>query len=309
MTGFNANVRVYLTHNPLVAMESAYGVDFNFDSVRQKKVLMECYERVKHVLDDLPEPLLVWPSFNSRSPSLMSNSGSDRSGPVTNLDFQTALQTSPEEQRQIAYEVQKANIHVSVLSSRSWFLEKYWALCQQFTDSTHAATGNHAQVSLDVKVASPSPSAHRYVLCYVKLYHDELTFSLRVLATSAPNATPYEAEIAQVREEREGVAKDLLDVLSKIRPIHMEPNSVSFCMKIRQIASTLLPAEGDVSRLQDDGLAVKYLRPVLDILMEVEKSGQPSHDEDDEEIELRRWTGLRDYQKELIARKSNSGLL
>lgn len=287
MTGFNANVRVYLTHNPLVAMESAYGVDFHFDSMKQKKVLMECYERVKHVLDDLPEPLLVWPSYNSRSPSLVSNSGSDRSGPVNGLDFQTALQTSPEEQRQIAYEVQKANIHVSVLSSRSWFLEKYWALCQQFTDATNAATGNHSQASLDRKIASPSP----------------------FVATSAPNTTPYEAEITEVRQEREGVAKDLLDVLSKIRPIHMEPNSVSFCMKIRQIASTLLPAEGDVSRLQDDGLAVKYLRPVLDILMEVEKSGQPSHDEDDEEIELRRWTGLRDYQKELIARKTNSGLL
>jgi len=163
MTGFNANVRVYLTHNPLVAMESAYGVDFNFDSIKQKKVLMECYERVKHVLDDLPEPLLVWPSFNSRSPSLVSNSGSDRSGPVTSLDFQTALQSSPEEQRQIAYEVQKANIHVSVLSSRSWFLEKYWALCQQFSDATNAATSNHSQISLDVKVTSPSPFTHRYV--------------------------------------------------------------------------------------------------------------------------------------------------
>jgi len=112
-----------------------------------------------------------------------------------------------------------------------------------------------------------------------------------------------------VRDERESIARDLLDVLSKIRPIHMEPNSVSFCMKIRQIASTLLPMEGDVSRLPDDALSAKYLRPVLEILMDVEKSGQPSHEEDDEEAELRRWTGLRDYQKELVERKSLIGLL
>lgn len=141
------------------------------------------------------------------------------------------------------------------------------------------------------------------------LHCAKLTVLSRTPATSAPNSGSYEAEIVEVRTEREAVAKDLLEVLSKIRPIHMEPNSVSFCMKIRQIASTLLPTEGDASRLQDDGLAAKYLRPVLDILMEVEKSGQPSHDEDDEEIELRRWTGLRDYQKELVARKTDSGLL
>jgi len=163
MAGFNVNVRVYLTHNPLVAMESAYGVDSHFDWERQKKVLMECYERVKHVLDDVPEPLLVWPSFNSRSPSLASNSGSNASGPVTQVNFQTPLQNTPEEQRQIAYEVQKANIHVSVLSSRSWFLEKYWALCQQFPESLHAAAGNQSQAPLDTKVGSPLAFAHRYV--------------------------------------------------------------------------------------------------------------------------------------------------
>lgn len=264
MAGFNANVRVYLTHNPLVAMESAYGIDSHFDWEKQKKVLMDCYERVKHVLDDVPEPLLVFPSFHGRSPSAMSNS--DSSANTSNnymMYHDPPLQTSTEEQRQIAYEVQKANIHVSVLSSRSWFLEKFWTLCQQYTDAPPSST------------------------------------------------TAYDAqESAQVRTERESVARDLLDVLSKIRPIHMEPNSVSFCMKIRQIASTLLPADGDLSRLEDDGLAARYLRPVLDILMQVEKTGEPSVDEDDEEVELRRWTGLRDYQKELIARKgAGSGLL
>jgi len=172
MAGFNANVRVYLTHNPLVAIESAHGVDSNFGWERQKRVLMECYERVKHVLDDVPEPLLLWPNFNSRSPSLVSNSDSNASGPVTHVNFHTALQKSPEEQRQIAYEVQKANIHVSVLSSRSWFLEKYWALCQQFPDATNVATGNHSQVALDQKVASPLAFAHRYVFTsLMKLQH------------------------------------------------------------------------------------------------------------------------------------------
>jgi hypothetical protein len=115
-------------------------------------------------------------------------------------------------------------------------------------------------------------------------------------------------EIKEVRAERESIARDLLDVLSKIQPIHMEPNSVSFCMKIRQIASTLLPTEGDVSRLQDDGLAAKYLRPVLEILMDVEKSGQAHEDEDDEEADIRMWTGLKDYQKELFARQNGTAL-
>lgn len=161
MAGFNANVRVYLTHNSFVAMEASYGVDANFDWTRQKKVLMDCYERVKHVLDDVPEPLLVFPNYNSRSPSLISNSDSTGSGPATHAFYHTALQNSAEEQRQIAYEVQKANIHVSVLSSRSWFLEKYWALCQQFQDT---AAGRHGMTpQLDTKVVSPSAFAYRYV--------------------------------------------------------------------------------------------------------------------------------------------------
>ena len=169
MAGFNANVRVYLTHNPLVAMESAYGVDLNFDWEKQKKVLMQCYERVKHVLDDIPEPLLLWPGFDSRSPSLASNSDNNTSFFGTHMNYHAALQTSVEEQRQIAYEVQKANINVSVLSSRSWFLEKYWTLCQQFPEATDLASDNHAQVLVDQKTASPLVFAERCVSDRVRL--------------------------------------------------------------------------------------------------------------------------------------------
>jgi len=324
MAGFNANARIYLTHNPLVAMESSYAIDSVFDREKQKRVLMDCYTRVKHALDDAPAPLLVWPTYSSRSPS--STSGSAKVEVNTNIStphehqsypvapqpqmiVQTALhQSSAEECRQIAYEIQKANIHVSALSSRSFFLEKYWVLCDQFSATRDSKTRQQpAQTARSPadNAFSSSGFANRYETQPAETWHSIANTSHRPPGTTASS----EDELREVREERESIARDLLDVLSKIRPIHMEPNSVSFCMKIRQIASTLLPMEGDISRLPDDALSAKYLRPVLEILMEVEKSGQPSHEEDDEEAELRRWTGLRDYQKELVEKKNLIGLL
>lgn len=289
MAGFNTNCRVYLLHNPLLAVEASFGIDQIFDWQKQKRVLKRSYDSARHALDDAPEQLLVWPAV-SRSPSASSTSTKidnhapgSAPAPQAPMVFQSPLTNSTEETRDIAYEIQKANIHVSVLSCRSFFLEKYWTLCQQFPSSSQQ---QHAHQADGERGGSPS------------------AFAYRALAntTDKLSSSSFEADIAEVRAERESIARDLLEVLSKLRPIHMEPNSVSFCMKVRQIASTLLPTEGDVSRLQDDGLAARYLRPVLEILMEVEKSGQPSHEEDDEEAELRRWTGLRDCQKELIAK-------
>lgn len=143
---------------------------------------------------------------------------------------------------------------------------------------------------------------------------------------------------AEIRAERESIANELLNVLSHIRPVHMEPNSVSFCMKVRSVAGTLLPDvvgngedAGGMGRATatsalgggDEGtLAASYLRSFFDVLMDLEKSGGPGGgggrdverilaegglgeerdpDEEDEE-ELGRWTGLREQQREFTAR-------
>ena len=101
-------------------------------------------------------------------------------------------------------------------------------------------------------------------------------------------------------------------------------------MKVRAIASTLLPGPhnsnnnpggtgggGGNGGAEDTGggqtVMMGYLRSFLDILMELEKyGGGPSQmmgvdglseeRDEDEEMELRKWAGLREYQKQFAGK-------
>ena len=261
LAGFNLNVQIYSTHDPVIAAELAYSIDNIFDRDRQRRVLEDALHRVKHALDGAPEDLTVWPG-----PSVRSNGALDslrREGPFWDDAFASAqdgtagtgaMQT--ERRRYIACEVQKANIYGSLLSSRSYFLEKRSALMAPADTEGRAA-------------------------------------------------------------ERESIADDLLAVLSSIRPVHMEPNAVSLCMKIRQIATTLLPGEPSstadgtdnvTANGRRDGLSERaegYLRVFLGILTDLEKCGTSlveteSEEEAQDEAELRRWADMREYQNELF---------
>lgn len=264
LAGFNLNVRIYSTHDPVIAAELAYSIDSTFDRDRQRRVLNDALHGVKHALNGAPEELTVWPGPSARSSASVDSLHREGTfwddvfaSSQSNATGVGAMQT--ERRHYIACEVQKANIYGSLLSSRSYFFEKRRALM-------------------------------------------------------APADT--EARAAAVAE-RESIADDLLAVLSSIRPVHMEPNAVSLCMKIRQVASTLLP--GELSGAADatdngtandrrDGLSERaegYLRAFLGILMDLEKCGtslveSESEEEAQDEAELRRWADIREYQKELF---------
>lgn len=89
MTAFNANARIYRTLDPLVALEASYGVDQHFDVDKNKRVLRDAINRLKHVVDTLPDELLVWPSITSRSPSMVSLIKNEHDpGPLTQGMFE-----------------------------------------------------------------------------------------------------------------------------------------------------------------------------------------------------------------------------
>lgn len=126
----------------------------------------------------------------------------------------------------------------------------------------------------------------------------------------------------RMRIERNSIADELLAMLSSIQPMHLEPNAFPFCMQIRQIASTLLPAASPVGQvsaaqgasLSPDDAAAQYIRRFMHILMNIEKGGMhgqasrdksrvtPHEAEVEEEEELRRWADLRHNQKEFAQR-------
>ena len=317
--GFNLNVRVYLSYSSLATAEMAFGVDEIFDWDRQQRIFEQSLQRCRMVLDSIPEVLKVqakpgrdggfpqqrqpyyppMPEFsNLRDPSLGSY-------------------TSPDSQDARRYEIQKANVYASHLSTRSYLVEKYFLQLDKFNSAKNQAALQSSPIALAAGLDRLVP----------------------------PSTGDIEALEKIMTDERELVVKDLLVVLGSIDMVNMEPNGDSFVslhvylqdsdflyeasdmaiycpmnfffrlnslspiaslrfvptqtQKIRSIASTLLevPKErkGSVALQHQD-----YLYKFLDILSKLERvspdASDPTNNNVDEETELRLWADLRDHQ-------------
>ncbi|KAL5389285.1 hypothetical protein DPSP01_002598 [Paraphaeosphaeria sporulosa] len=275
VTGFNLNVRIYNSYAALSTSEMAYGIDELYDWDQQQRMLDQVLRRCKEVLANIPSVLQVQNKSQDggfaqrRQPYYppMPEYADMRDPNLNNLGNPDLL----EARRTMQYEIQKANIYGSHLSTRSYLVEKYFALL----DKSNNARTQHALQS--------SPSA-------------PFTGLDRLVASSTIESEELEKRMS---EEREQVVKDLLVVLGSIDMINMEPNGDSFTQKIRSIASTLLeiPKErkGSVALQHQD-----YLYKFLDILSKLERVKPEGSDSSagpvDEEAELRAWADIRDYQ-------------
>lgn len=212
IAGFNANVKVYCSYNPLSTMEMAWGIDAVVDWDRQKRVMHESLRRCKDAISALPPELIVYPKANpfeapehlgaglhanfaqphvQRDPALSLLSPSQRMGE----------DQSPEHRRQMMHEIQKANIYASSLSTRSYIVEKYWNLCEA-RDRASRSHPNSPGVGITAA-------------------------GLDRLIPQAPTSNPDHVE-HEMREERERIVSDLLVVLGSIDEVNMEPNADSF---------------------------------------------------------------------------------
>lgn len=279
LAGFNINTRIYLSHSMLSTSEMAFGIDELFDWDRQQKMIEQCLHICKQVLDDLPDVLRVKPvdsqngRFGQRSQPYyppMPEYGAHRD-PALNGQNGHELGETHEQRTTAQYEIQKANIYATHLSTRSYLVEKYFALLDK---ANMMKTQNALQ-------NSPGP----------------LIGGLdRMIGASDSEAQKLEDAMVA---ERENVVKDLLIVLGSIDMINMEPNGDSFTRKIRQIAGTLLEApkerRGSVALQHQE-----YLYKFLDILSKLERLSPEGSDGNggsvDEETELRLWADLREHQ-------------
>jgi hypothetical protein len=189
ISGFNANVRIFMSYSPLSTMELAWGIDALVDLDRQKKVLRDSLERCKSAIRELPSVLVIWPSDNN--PFAVHN------GNELGLDFASmardpatlnpnTVDATPEDRRKRQYEIQKANIHGSGLCTRSYI------------------QAENAESGLSSEVAA------------------ELDGLLSEGAASSGDALD-----RSMSEEREKIIKDLLVVLSSVDRVNMEPNADS----------------------------------------------------------------------------------
>lgn len=219
MTGFNINVRIYLSYSVLSASEMVFGIDELFDWDRQQRMLKQCLENCKKVLDNIPDVLKVhsrdtqngrfgqrkqpyyppMPEYlNLRDPALGAFNGPE----------------SQETRRMSQYEIQKANVYASHLSIRSYLVEKYFALLDK-------ASNVRTQLALQSSPGAP------------------ITGFDRLLPSSVAEGEELEK---QMDTEREQVVKDLLVVLGSIDMVNMEPNGDSFVRLCKPLLLHLLVA-------------------------------------------------------------------
>jgi hypothetical protein len=220
MTGFNLNVRIYLSYSSLATAEMAFGVDELFDWDRQQRIFEQSLQRCKTVLDNIPEVLKVqtkpgreggfpqprqpyyppMPEFSGlRDPALGSYNGLE-----------------PQDTRR--YEIQKANVYASHLSTRSYLVEKYFLQLEKFNKSKNQALLQSSPIALATGLDRLVP----------------------------PSTNNGEALEKIMSEEREQVFKDLLVMLGSIDMVNMEPNGDSFVsLHVHLRGYTFLYGAGD----------------------------------------------------------------
>ncbi|KAI2635804.1 hypothetical protein GGS26DRAFT_604746 [Hypomontagnella submonticulosa] len=272
ITGFNRNIRVYMTMNELVGVEMCYGINF-FDWSAKKNILSNGLASAKQAAEDLPPELQV--KADNLQHLQNHNLGFDDSNleyyppALSNAqranDLRRVLAEHPVRRRHLQFEIQKANIQMSQLATRSYFVERYLNLRE----------------------------AHR----------NDPGFAER------EGSEEKDERDDMMVNEREVIVQNLVTVLASISQRNMEPNGCSLINKIRQVASTLVDNNAE-RKGAAAAKAEEYLNGFLNILMKLEKIGAAPKMEtmtpQDEEEELRNWSSLKDYQVQFI---QNGGFL
>jgi hypothetical protein len=291
LTGFRFGIDIYTTMNGVVSLEIAYGMS-TLPWADQRILLRDGLLAARSITDNLP-PELQLGNHGDEAATLASFDESNyqyvppawpNSQPAH--DLRIAIKNHPARRRHLQYEIQKANIYVSQLATRSYFVELYFNL----RDVHLAEQQQHPD---SVEGQSEEEKAAR----------------------EADEKEIYDF----MSEERELIVQHLLTVLGSISQRNLEPNGGSLINKIRQVASTLLndaPERKGPLAMKSEGA----LSQLINILMKLEKSGASSGSSptsgdptqmtpQDEEEELRHWADLRQYQLEFAANGGFAGNL
>ncbi|KAI1744975.1 hypothetical protein F4680DRAFT_403909 [Xylaria scruposa] len=140
ITGFNRNIRIYMTMNELIGVEMCYGINF-FDWSAQKNIISNGLVSAKQAIEDLPPQLqIVKVEPDQNDPAELDQAGLKYCPPAfpeaqPENDVRRAL-AEPVRRRQLQSEIQKANIHASQLATRSYFVERYLNLRDAHPENT-----------------------------------------------------------------------------------------------------------------------------------------------------------------------------
>ncbi|KAI6755884.1 hypothetical protein HG531_004990 [Fusarium graminearum] len=279
LTGFRFAIDIYTTMNGIVSLELAYGMS-TLPWADQRILLRDGLLAAKSITDNLPPELQLGDhGMEANALASFDDSGMQYAPPAwpnsqPAHDLRNVIKNQPVRRRHLQYEIQKANIFVSQLATRSYFVELYFDLRDVHLTEQEQQDNNPIDGQSEEEKAAQDADE--------KEIHDFMS------------------------AERELIVQNLLTVLGSISQRNMEPNGASLINKIRQVASTLLNDAPE----RKGPFAVKSeeaLSQLINILVKLEKTGpgdgagidtqDPSQmTSQDEEEELRHWADLRDYQ-------------
>lgn len=288
LTGFRFAIDIYTTMNGIVSLELAYGMS-TLPWADQRILLRDGLLAAKSITDNLP-PELQLGNHGDETTSL-DEAGMHYVPPAwpnsqPAHDLRNVIKNQPARRRHLQYEIQKGNIYVSQLATRSYFVELYFDLRDVHLSEQQQGTNPIDGQSEEEKAAQDADE---------KEIHDFMS------------------------SERELIVQGLLTVLGSISQRNMEPNGGSLINKIRQVASTLLndapERKGPFAIKSEEALS-----QLINILVKLEKTGATNGPglettdpnqmtSQDEEEELRNWADLRDYQLRFSAHGGFGGSL
>lgn len=221
LVGFNANVRIFRSYEALSVIDMTYGIDNCIDWETQRQLVSQALANCKHATDDLPTELLL--RFSNGTTEFGSSFYQvDESFAMSHTYSQQNPQGSPktsiETKRRLQYEIQKANIYVSQLGSRSHIVEKYWTLCE-FHQKQQLASHVSSRHTATIQQGNGPMQGLRHNQPF---YENGTAYNYSFASSSS-----IELEQEAMATEREQIVRDLLMVLSSISQINMEPNGVS----------------------------------------------------------------------------------
>lgn len=221
ITGFNTNVRIFLSYSSLSTAEMAFGMDEVFDWDRQQRIFEQSLQRCRQILEGLPDVFKVQSKSSRDSlaqpkqpyfPPLPDFDGL-RDSPLNSF----ASAEAPDLRR---YEIQKANVYASHLATRSYLVEKYFMLQEK--------ANSKAQSNVQSSPNSLATGLDRFV------------------SSSTADAEALEKTMS---EERELVVKDLLVMLGSIDMVNMEPNGDSFVSILLHLQDCAFPCQANCFNL------------------------------------------------------------
>ncbi|ETN42400.1 uncharacterized protein HMPREF1541_01554 [Cyphellophora europaea CBS 101466] len=308
MVGFNLNAKVFRAFHTLAALETAFGTDTVYDWERQKQVIKRALVNVKAATADAPKELQLqpinefgeWPPISYEASAYSIQDPNLGPGSLAYPSSRRGSLVLPFPKQSVQYEIQKANIYATQLATRSYLVERYWNLVE-LHERNQTTPHSGERVQSVSSQSSPTGGDTKFISNLGR----------------SPSDTTMDASEQSMAVEREDIIRNLALLLRSINQVNMEPNGLSFCNKIRQIASTLLEtkrARMSVMPTLDSESVNNYLYQFLEILAKLNRLG-PSRlrpdeasteygavktAEEIEDEELVHWASLKEHQERFV---------